>query len=109
VVNTEAEHVDIKEHRSDFDSASLWINVNISFSVLCYHIFLTLTPLLIQKIIEHSQSKDKFLRVSSKRPTETQILEDELIEVSALNKVLLAQNQELETQLAKESQEKADK
>jgi hypothetical protein len=53
--------------------------------------------------------KDKFLRVSSKRPTETQILEDELIEVSALNKVLLAQNQELETQLAKESQEKADK
>jgi hypothetical protein len=44
VVNTKAEHVDIEEHRSDFDSASLWINVNISFSVLCYHIFNSNSP-----------------------------------------------------------------
>jgi hypothetical protein len=62
-----------------------------------------MTPLLIKKIIEHSHSKDKFLRVSLKRLTETQILEDELKEVSELNKIILAWNQELETQLAEES------
>jgi hypothetical protein len=42
-----------------------------------------------------------------KRLTETQILEDELKEVGEMNKVILTQNQELETQLAKDSQEKA--
>jgi hypothetical protein len=62
-----------------------------------------LTPLLIQKIIEHCQSKDKFIRVSLKRLTEAQTFEDEFKRVSALNEVLLAQNPELETQLAEES------
>jgi hypothetical protein len=38
--------------------------------------------------------------------TETQTLEDELKEVSELNSILLAQKQELETKLAKESQAK---
>jgi hypothetical protein len=64
---------------------------------------LILTPLLFQNIIKHSQSKDQFLRVSLKRLTKTQILEDELKEVSELNKVNLAQNQELESQLADKS------
>jgi hypothetical protein len=44
-----------------------------------------------------------------KRLTETQILEDELKEVGELNKVILARNLELETQLAEESREKAGK
>jgi chemotaxis receptor (MCP) glutamine deamidase CheD len=38
--------------------------------------------------------------------TETQILEDELKEVSELNSILLAEKQELEIKLAKESQAK---
>jgi hypothetical protein len=38
-----------------------------------------------------------------------QILEDELKEVSEMDRVILAQNQELETQLADESWEKAIK
>jgi hypothetical protein len=53
--------------------------------------------------------KDKFLRVSLKRLIKAQILEDELKEVSDLNKVLLAPNQELETQLDEESREKTSK
>jgi hypothetical protein len=44
-----------------------------------------------------------------KRLTEMQILEDELKEVSAMNKVVSARNQELEAQLADKSQEKASK
>jgi hypothetical protein len=54
----------------------------------------------MQKLIEHSRSKDQFLRVTLKRLTETQLFKDELKEVSKMNKVLLAHNQELETQLA---------
>jgi hypothetical protein len=38
--------------------------------------------------------------------TETQILEDKVKEVGELNSVLLAQKQELEAELAKESQAK---
>jgi hypothetical protein len=60
--------------------------------ILYHRIFCILTPLLIQKIIEHSQSKNKFLRVSLMRLTEAQNFEDELKWVSALNEVLLAQN-----------------
>jgi hypothetical protein len=49
---------------------------------------------------------DQFLKVTIKRMTETQILENELKEVSELNLILLAKKQELETKLAKESQAK---
>jgi hypothetical protein len=42
-------------------------------------------------LVKHSQEKDQFLKVAVKRMTETQILEDELKEVSELNSVLLAQ------------------
>jgi hypothetical protein len=38
--------------------------------------------------------------------TETQILENDLKEVNELNSVVLAQKQELEAKLAKESQQK---
>jgi hypothetical protein len=47
--------------------------------------------------------------VTVKRMTETQLFEYELKEVSQLNSVLLAQKQELETRLAKESQAKDGK
>jgi hypothetical protein len=47
--------------------------------------------------------------VAVKRMTKTQLFEDELKEVSQLNSVLLAQKQELETRLAKESQAKDGK
>jgi hypothetical protein len=59
--------------------------------------------------MEHSQSKDQYIRVVVKRLTKIEILHDELIEVTAQNKVLLAWNQELETQLDMESREKAGK
>jgi hypothetical protein len=62
-----------------------------------------------QKLIKHSRSKDQYLRVALKRLIETQLLEDELKEVNESNKILLARNQELETQLVKESRERAGK
>jgi hypothetical protein len=60
----------------------------------------------MQALIKHSQDKDQFLKVAIKRMMETQVLEDELNKVSKLNSVLLAQKQELEAKLAKESQAK---
>jgi hypothetical protein len=61
---------------------------------------------LMQALVKHSQDKDQFLKVAIKWMMETQVLEDELKEVSKLNSVLLAQQQELEAKLAKESQAK---
>jgi hypothetical protein len=46
------------------------------------------------------------LKVAVKRMMETQVLEDELKEVSKLNLVLLAQRQELEAKLVEESHAK---
>jgi hypothetical protein len=63
----------------------------------------------MQAMVNHSQDKDRFLKVAIKWMAETQSFEDELKEVSELNSVLLAQNQELEDQLAKESQVKDGK
>jgi hypothetical protein len=54
-------------------------------------------------LVKHSEDKDQFLKVALKWMTETQVLEDELKEVSKLNSILLAQKQELEAKLAKES------
>jgi hypothetical protein len=45
----------------------------------------------MQALVKHSQDKDQFLRVVVKWMIETQILEDELKEVSELNLFLLAQ------------------
>jgi hypothetical protein len=47
-------------------------------------------------LVENSQTKDQFLRVAVRRMIETQLFEDELKQVSQLNAVLLAHNQELE-------------
>jgi hypothetical protein len=57
-------------------------------------------------LVKHYRDKDQFLKVAIKRLTKTQILKDELKEVSGLNLILLAEKQELETKLAKESQAK---
>jgi hypothetical protein len=54
-------------------------------------------------MVKHSRDKDQFLKVVIKWMQETQTFEDELKEVSKLNSVLFAQNQELEAKLAKES------
>jgi hypothetical protein len=63
----------------------------------------------MQVLVEHSKSKDQFLRVAVKRMTETQLFEDELKEVSQPNSILLAQKMELEAKLAEESQVKNGK
>jgi hypothetical protein len=60
----------------------------------------------MQNLVEHSRSKDQFLRVAIKRHTKTQTFEDELKEVSELNELLLDLNQELEAQLAEDIQAK---
>jgi hypothetical protein len=60
----------------------------------------------MQALVKHSQDKDQFLKVGIKQMTETQVLEDKLKEVRKLNSVLLAQQQELEAKLAKESEAK---
>jgi hypothetical protein len=60
----------------------------------------------MQALAKHSRDKDQFLKVVIKWMMETRILEDELKEVSELNLILLAEKQELETKLAKESQAK---
>jgi hypothetical protein len=57
-------------------------------------------------LVNHSKAKDQFLKVAVKRMMETQLFQDELEEVSQLNSVLFTWNQELESQLAEESQAK---
>jgi hypothetical protein len=60
----------------------------------------------MQALVKHSQANDQFLKVTIKRMMKTQILDDDLKEVSELNSILLAEKQEIETKLAKESQAK---
>jgi hypothetical protein len=57
-------------------------------------------------MIKHSQNKDQFLKVAIKRMQQTQTFEDELKETIKLNLILLAQNEELETNLTNEIQSK---
>jgi hypothetical protein len=56
--------------------------------------------LFMEALVEHSQSKDKFLRIVVKRLTETQLFKDELKEVSQLNTILLALNQDVTPQVS---------
>jgi hypothetical protein len=63
----------------------------------------------MQAMMKHSQDTDQFLKVAIKQMTETQAFEDELKEMCEVNLVLFARNQELEAQLAKESQAKNGK
>jgi hypothetical protein len=58
----------------------------------------------MQAMVKHSWDKDQFLKVTIKRMTDSQILEDELKEVGELNSVLLTEKQELEAKSAEESQ-----
>jgi hypothetical protein len=60
----------------------------------------------MQALVKHSQANDQFLKVTIKWMMKTQILDDDLKEVSELNSILLAEKQEIETKLAKESQAK---
>jgi hypothetical protein len=108
-VDTEKEHAIIEALKCNLEFASEQIKISISFLVDVTVVLSVLTPLLLQQLIEHSRSKDQYIRVALKRLTEAQILEDELIEEKALNKTLLARNQELETQLAAERREKTSK
>jgi hypothetical protein len=48
-----------------------------------------LDPSLMQALVKHSQDKDQFLKVTIEWMTETQILEDELKEVSELYSELI--------------------
>jgi hypothetical protein len=99
VVNTEAEQADIRVLRDDLNSASLQINVSLFILIN----FASLVPIwlfpLLYKIIEHSKSKDKFLKACLKRMYEAQDFEDELMQERAVNQMLLARNQELVAQL----------
>jgi hypothetical protein len=63
-------------------------------------------PSFMQALLKHSRDKDQFLKVTIKRMTETHIFEYDLKEVSELNSLLLAEKQDLEVKLAKESQAK---
>jgi hypothetical protein len=60
----------------------------------------------MQALVKHSQANDQFLKVTIKWMMKTQILDDDLKEMSELNSILLAEKQEIETKLAKESQAK---
>jgi hypothetical protein len=60
-------------------------------------------------MVKHSQDEDQFLKVAIKQMAETQSFEGELKGVSELNSIILARNQELKDQLAKESQVKDGK
>jgi hypothetical protein len=70
-VNTEGERIVTESLRSIMDSTSQQINVSFFLSAFTLRHFPILTSLLIQKIIEHSQSKNKYIRVAPKRLTET--------------------------------------
>jgi hypothetical protein len=63
----------------------------------------------MQAMVKHTQDKDQFLKLVIKRMQETQAFEDRLKEVSELNSVLFAQNQELEAKLVEESHVKVGK
>jgi hypothetical protein len=106
VVNTEAEQTDIQALRCDLDSASLCINVSFLRLFKITACLLILTLFFVQKIIEHSQSKEKFLRASLRRISEAQNFEDEMEWVRAMNEMLLTQNEELVAQLDAERWEK---
>jgi hypothetical protein len=106
-VDAEKEHALTDALKCNLEFTSEQIKVSISFHITV--LLSILTPLFFQQLIEYSQSKDQYIRVALKRLTETQILDDELKEEKALNKALLARNQELETQLAAESREKTGK
>jgi hypothetical protein len=64
-------------------STSTWINASIFQLVFLLSSLPSInSPSFMQKLVEHSQSKDQFLMVAIKRLNETQLFEDELVEES---------------------------
>jgi hypothetical protein len=57
-------------------------------------------------MIKHSQNKNQFLKVAIKCMRKTQTFEDELKATIELNSILLARNEELETNFTNEIQSK---
>jgi hypothetical protein len=108
-VDTEKERAVTEALQCNLEFTSKQIKVSISFLLHVTALSLILTPFFFQQLIAHSQSKDQYIRVALKRLTETQILDDELKEERTLNQTLLARNQEIETQLTTEGNEKASK
>jgi phospholipid N-methyltransferase len=107
-VDTKANRAKIEMLYIDLESTSTQINASIFRLVFCCLPCPALTPhSFMQNLVEHSHSKVQFMRVAIKRLTETQLFVDELKEVSEMNTVLLACNQELKAQLVKESREQS--
>jgi hypothetical protein len=74
-VDTEAERINSEALQTDLASAPTRINLSISSSYDSLLSLLNLDPpFSVQNLIEHSLSKDKYLRVALKRLTETQLL-----------------------------------
>jgi hypothetical protein len=77
--------------------------MDVSIYASPYILILRSDSSLIQVVIEHSQDKDQFLKVSIKRMQETQMYEDELKEANEYNSVLFPRLQELEAKCTEES------
>jgi hypothetical protein len=91
-VDTKVDRYNTEVLQTELDSAWTRINVSTPFITVHYHLCSILTSLFDQKIIEHSSSKDKFLRVAIKRLTKTHLFEDELKQVKDLNDNIVACN-----------------
>jgi hypothetical protein len=59
-------------------------------------------PSLVQAMVKNSQDKEQSLKVVVKRMQENKTFEDKLEAVIELNSILLAQNEELQTNLTEE-------
>jgi hypothetical protein len=59
-------------------------------------------PSLVQPMVKNSQDKEQSLKVVVKRMQENKTFEDKLKAVIELNSILLAQNEELQTNLTEE-------
>jgi hypothetical protein len=59
-------------------------------------------PSLVQPMVKNSQDKEQSLKVVVKQMQENKTFEDKLEAVIELNSILLAQNEELQTNLTEE-------
>jgi hypothetical protein len=106
-MNTEAEREQIKALYSSMKTTSELIDVSIYASP--YIFILRHDSSLIQMVVQHSQDKDQFLKVSIKRMQEARMYEDELKEANECNSVLVARLQELEAKCTEKTQLKEGK
>jgi hypothetical protein len=70
-VDTKKEHAVTEALMFNLEFALEQIKVSIFFPFDVTVVLSILTPLLLQHLIEHSQSKDQYIRVALKRLTET--------------------------------------